>query len=273
MFRKIFFMLILAFLLFACAGKDVIDADKTPPEKPHLIPHLGDTGITFNQSVGQVDNYYNSSGFEENGADAVDIQDYAIQIMWDVLTDTDIDYLEVWRFNLNEPDTLVINTLHNYNKNYYIDSFQDYEVLPTSEDWFYFIKVFDTSGNYSVSDTVCYHLLNKAVVTSPQNNIQVADYNQINFSWYIVPGAIFHLLVFDDKYNLLTSYSALDEPTDMYQVSFGDLGIDDNLLQNINELHWEVVMSGGSVIREVNGKEYTIYQGSETECFTITRSK
>ncbi len=272
--KKIVVLAILsAFILFACAGKDVLDNDKTPPEKPHLIPHLGDTGITYNQTPVQYDNFYNSEGFEENGIDAVDIQDYAIQIMWDVLTDTDIDYLEIWRFNLIEQDTLTIATLHNYNKNYYIDNFEDYEVTPIDEDWFYFMKVFDTSGNFSVSDTVCYHLMSKATINGPHDNTTVSDFNDITFSWYIYQGAVFNLLIFDQNYNLLKSYSALDQPTDMYEVNFSDLGIDPNILQNTHKLYWEVVMSGGATINYVNGKEYKIYKGSETKRYTIIRSK
>ena len=271
--NKIVVTLIIALMLFSCAGKDPLDSDKTPPAKPHLIPHLGDTGITYNQAPGQLDNYFEASdsGMEKNGIDAVDIEDNAIQIMWDVLTDTDIDYLEVWRFNLNDTDTLMINTLHNYNKNYYIDNFPHLEVTPIGQDWFYFLKVFDTSGNYSVSDTVCYHLTQKPIIVSPNQDITVADYNSVTFSWYVSPGAIFNLLIFDKNFNLLKSYSALDEPGDLYQVNFSDLGINQNLLGN--KIYWEVVVSSGSVIRTVNEKDYTVYFGAESQRFTINLGK
>ena len=271
--NKLFFGLLISFMLFSCAGKDILDTDKTPPQKPHLIAHLGDTGITYNQSTGQPDNYFNSSGFEDNGADAVDVAGNVTQITWDVLPDTDIDYLEVWRFNLNDTDTLLINTLHNYNKNYYMDNFSNLEVTPIGEDWFYYLKVFDTSGNFSVSDTVCYHLLSKPRIIAPDNSITVSDFNSITFSWYISPGSVFYLLIFDENFNLLKSYLTTDAPGDTYNINFTDLAIDDNLLQNKNKLYWEIVVSEPPVIRTVNGKDYTVYSGSESQRGSITKSK
>ena len=263
---------ILVILISSCAGKDTTDVDTTPPEKPHMIKHLGDTGITHSGQNYGLDNFFDEDGFENNGIDAFNGGLNSIQISWDVLTDTDIDYVEIWRFNLyEEDDTLKIHTLSENSQNYYIDSFDDYESTPIDKNWFYFIKVFDTSANFSVSDTVCYHLIDKPVIYSPLGNTQTDNFENITFSWNEASSTVFHLLVFDEDYNLLKSFSSLDSPENVYEVNFADLDIPPSSLTNT--LIWQIVGDKGSQIREVNGVSYQVYLGSESESYTIKRVK
>lgn len=273
---KILSLGIIMFLLISCAGKDITDNDTTAPEKPHMIEHLGDTGITHSGQGYITDNFFDQSGFENNGIDAFNNGLNSIKISWDVLTDTDIDYIEIWRFNLyeNEPeDTLTIYTMSENNQNYYIDNFDSYDVTPVAKNWFYFIKVFDTSANFSVSDTVCYHLIDKPIINSPLGNTQVSSFDDVIFSWNVSPLTLYYLLIFDSDYNLLKSFSSLDSPENVYEVHFSDLAIPQEELPDDNILIWQIVGDKGSQIKEVNGKSYTIHLGSESEFHEIKQVK
>jgi len=257
-------------MLISCAGKDITDNDTTPPKKPHMIEHLGDTGVTHSGSGYSTDNFFDQSGSEENGTDAYNNGLNSIYISWDILTDTDIDYVEIYRFNLYEQDdTLKIKTMSENNQNYYIDNFDNYETTPIDKNWFYFIKVFDTSENFSVSDTVCYHLIDKPAINYPIGDTQTNDFDNVTFSWNPSSFTLFYLLIFDSNYNLLKSFRAIDSPDHPYEVNFADLGLSDVS----GTLRWQIVGDRGSEIKEVNGKSYTVYIGSESEIYKITQLK
>ena len=92
------YLIILFLLLVSCSGEDVLQNDTTPPIKPQMIPHLGDTGDV---SSGVTQNYYVNEEFEFNGIDAVQGEDW-IKIQWERVSDDDAQLIEIYRFNLSD---------------------------------------------------------------------------------------------------------------------------------------------------------------------------
>ena len=94
---KYILLLSICLVVFSCTGEESLGVDSTPPEPPELIPHLGDTGDII---LGDTLNYYdtNDNELENNGIDAVSGGDW-MQIQWHHLVDSDIDYLEIYRFS------------------------------------------------------------------------------------------------------------------------------------------------------------------------------
>ena len=110
---------------------------------------------------------------EYNGIDALSEEDnIQIQISNYHIDISDIDYIELYRFNLtdyyNNPETSSkrIKTLSFPGSYLLSDDFADGD-LPLSKNWFYYIKSYDAAGNYSISDTVCYKILEKPILVHP----------------------------------------------------------------------------------------------------------
>jgi len=265
-------LLISVLILFGCSGTDTVDVDNTPPTEPTIHPHQGDTGdIVTNEGVG-IDtlNFYQlgDSVFnwedenENNGIDAVSVVENAIQIQWNPLTDSDLSYIHVYRFNSIDDDTLRIAT-ENPDKTSFTDRFTEYVGSVTGKDWFYYIDVFDEAGNHTVSDTVCYHLLEKPQLTSPQNGISVNNINDITFRWNKSESddiLDFRLLVFDTERNLLW----INRPTDTVEGTEIVVPYEGPPI-SAEEIIWRVDAFGDTKTMEINGTEYVIPAGSESE--------
>ena len=153
MLKNILLSGLILFIIGACAGEDTLGTDTTPPDKPDLIEHLNDTGDI--DIFGDTLNYYNISGNEMNGIDALPEGDW-IRIQWEHPLDNDLDYAQIFRFSLQDFIITKIDSISFPHQDEYIDKYGSL----IGKDWFFFIKMFDTSGNFSVSDTVCYYLLN-----------------------------------------------------------------------------------------------------------------
>ncbi len=185
--------------LFACAGKDKITVDKTPPAPPILTPHLGDLGDPA------IETYQNLIPTDENnGIDAVPDGDW-LRISWSHLLDTDLDYIKIFRFDDSPNDPIHLTALidsiqYNPSEDFYIDS---NAALQTNIRYSYYIEAVDNAGNSALSDTVSYSLLSKQILTYPQINSNVNP-NNVAFGWQ-KSGFVskFRLLVFNENHDYL----------------------------------------------------------------------
>jgi len=211
--KNFILLILLALSLLACSGTESLGIDKIPPEKPEMIPHLGDSGDTIN---GQTNfSFYGFSEMEENGIDTLPDGD-KIKIEWEPLLDNDIDYVRIHRFSEQAylADSLafsnVIDSLTYTGRNYYIDNFQG-ESQVVGNSWFYFIEPFDTAGNSTLSDTVCYKILNKPLVQTPADFTETDDINELIFSWEITNDAVsYRIVLFNLERQVVWSRIPLD---------------------------------------------------------------
>jgi hypothetical protein len=218
-------IVILTFLLsLGCSGNDSSGVDSTPPKKPQMIPHIGDRGDK--DPVNNVD----ILGFdgekisdENNGIDAVEDENW-IRVMWyPFLEDNDLDYIRLYRFYEDydgiQELTLVDSISSNLNlNNSYVDrTLTQSATSEVDKTWHYYLELFDTSGNSSVSDTVNYHLLSKPLIESPANNSYIAHGDSLIFRWSNVSNvSVYRLMIFNedmlDVWNFDFSFSFEDFP-------------------------------------------------------------
>ncbi len=195
--RNFIMICLLGFLLFACAGEETTNVDTTPPQKAILFHHLGDTGdgkvfvAQLNDSL-LIDD-------TNNGIDAVPIGD-KIRLNWDHIAENDLKMIRVFRFSQGYAPVQIDSIPPS--RDAYEDNFNAVGDLSVTETlWQYFIQVVDQSGNYSISDTVSYRLIDKAILNNPTNNAILSNSN-ITFSWYRTREVdMFRLLIFDENEN------------------------------------------------------------------------
>ena len=243
---------------------EILVVDSTPPEPPELIPHLGDTGdITLGDTL----NYYNTNDneLENNGIDAVSEGNW-MQIQWHHLVDSDIDYLEIYRFSAQEYyiDTLdfsrLIDVVDYNDQSKYID--KSASAVIVERNLFYFINAVDEAGNSTFSDTVAYKIIDKPTLIEPANFYATPNEYSITFKWTSATNAIqYRLLVFDEDRNLLWQYSPLDSLGAVYSIDYGG-----NPVGSQTNLIWRVDAFGQSMQGiNIEGKDYTVESGSESE--------
>ncbi len=246
----------------------MIFADVTPPLKPHLISHLGDTRDIFCDSLGIIIdtfNYHSTDGMENNGIDAIPTPPGSerIKIQWERLLDTDIDYVKIYRIRFEDifagNDATKIDSISSPNIDEYTDDFENIS-SPVFNHWFYFMKVVDTSGNFTVSDTVCYQIIDSPYLISPNHSEIFSSIYDVTFNWQHDPTVTsYRLLLFDVDYNLMWSYELVSNqemPID-YPANAPNL--------ESQAIYWRVDTFGQTITEEINGKYYTIYAGSESE--------
>ncbi|MDY6916133.1 MAG: hypothetical protein SVM86_07445 [Candidatus Cloacimonadota bacterium] len=253
-------VLILIFIM-SCAGEDTLGTDTTPPEEPVMVPHLGDTGDIAGD---EIINYSNYSGYENNGIDAVP-EDNWIKIQWESLVDNDIDYIQILRFNLQQQTPIKIDSVSYTTQNHYTDQFQNYDTA-VNKNWFYYITVYDIAGNYSISDTTCYRLIDKPQLLSPANYTIHNSGEPLVFEWDENTEALtYRLLVFKNDYELLWSHTPTDHPGGTnYSVEYN--GPD---LSDYDTLIWRVDAFGNTLYEELNNTTYEIFSGSESQVNTL----
>jgi len=171
--RYILHLALILLLLGACSGEDDAFKDKTPPSKPVLIPHLGDTG---DAPIMIDENVMMEITDDNNGLDAVP-DGHKLRLMWEPFIDTDLSHLKIFRFS--DVDTTVVE-IANIQPN--TTQYTDNGPLVEREWYSYFVKLFDTSGNSAVSDTVTYSLLAKASLIAPVDGAFVSTDN-LRFYW------------------------------------------------------------------------------------------
>ena len=258
--KNIIFILIITTAFLGCVGKESLGIDKLPPKKPNMIQHLGDSGDTINEVTNV--NFYNNTEFEENGIDAVP-DGNKIKIEWEHLLDTDLDYLKVYRFS--EADYLadnlefasIIDTVDYTGQDYYRDDFLGVNSI-THKNWFYFIEIFDKSGNSTLSDTVCYRLLEKPLIISPAEISEVNSLNDIFFEWTDSDAQQYRILLFNSNREILWQYELLAHEETQIAYSGSDWGSGDYIFR---------IDAFGHLISSspINGKTYSIIAGAESE--------
>ena len=255
MLKNILLSGLILLFIWACAGEDSLGTDTTPPDEPHMIPHLGDTGDIFGSDTL---NFYNIYGNEMNGIDALPEGDW-IRIQWDHPLDNDLDFAQIFRFSLQNNLVTKIDSISFPHSDEYIDKYGSL----IEKDWFYFIKIFDTSGNFSISDTVCYNLLNKPVLIEPPDNNEPMPLDSLYFKWWDDPNVLtFRLLLFDANYDILWQYEPTGQPNagSAYEIEY-----DGPPIQPQQIYYWRVDAFGDEMEQLVEDKWYTIFSGSESE--------
>ncbi len=184
---------VLLLLLISCSGEEATGIDKTPPVKPQLLSHLGDTGDGWYINETMADSIWLSDN--NNGIDAVSTGN-KIRIHWDHMLDKDLKLIRIFRFARGYQATKIDSIAPNNED--YEDELTNIGDMPALEtEWNYFIQAVDHTGNYSVSDTVTYRLIEKPTLISPQENTSLMNSN-ITFSWARIRDAEkYRLLIFD----------------------------------------------------------------------------
>ena len=258
--KKILLLPIIVILLMNCTGEESLGVDSTPPEPPELIPHQGDTGDGGSQDAFGA-NYYNTNDpeLENNGIDAVPGGNH-MQIQWHNITDSDIDYLEIFRFSATDyfNDSLdfveKIDSVDYDNQSIYQDV-----TAPVDYNLFYFIKAVDEAGNSTPSDTVGYKLIYKPSLIQPLNHESFPSAYNITFKWFGDTGLLYRLLVFDIDRNPLWQWTPLD--WDPLETQYLGPTIDPP-----DTLIWRVDVFGQSGIQyTIEGNDYYIDSGAESE--------
>ena len=251
---------LLSIILFGCVGEDSLGIDNIPPEKPKMIQHLGDSGDIINGIPDY--NFYEFSELEENGIDAVS-DGNKIKIEWEHLLDSDIDYIRILRFTEQDylADSLsfasVIDSIDYVGKNYYRDEFLNMNNV-TNITWFYFIESFDTSGNSTFSDTVCYKLLEKPLIISPSSFSEVASLNEITFEWSDTNAQNYRILLFNENRDLLWCYNPLDQEEVTVAYDGEDFSTGNYIFRIDAFKHTTYSIP-------INGKVYLVHAGAESE--------
>ncbi|MEN6444950.1 MAG: hypothetical protein ABFC98_02765 [Candidatus Cloacimonas sp.] len=216
--KRIYFLpaLLMIILLFSCSGNDSPEKDKIPPAAPNLLEHLGDTGddpIT----IDDVEVILND---DNNGIDTVPDGNW-IKIPWKRFIDNDLSHLKVYRFTEQNPEPQLIDTVPAA-EDYYLD--QSY--LVEREWYYYYIELYDASGNFSVSDTVSYAILAKSSLSFPAEGASVSP-NNLKLYWTIGDSQTteFRVLIWDEQtgelvYHINYSYTPNVENPPPPQVPF-----------------------------------------------------
>ena len=255
-------------MFWGCTGEESLGVDTQAPNKPQLVPHLGDTGDIVQDYQGNLDtlNFYNTFeniDFENNGIDAVMEGDW-IKAQWFRLEDSDIDYLKIFRFSAQDyySDTLnfaqIIDTVNYEEQIHYVDrtSIKD-------KNYFYFIEAIDNAGNSTLSDTTGYKLIDKPFLISP------ADYYSCESNY--ISGIVFEwqqggsealqhrLLIFNEDRELIWQQTVLD--IGGFNVTYNGPPVDAGSV-----LTWRVDAFGGiySTPNPIEGNFYTVESGAES---------
>ncbi len=180
-------MACLLFLGVTACDETPTDTDKIAPYPAKLLPHLGDAGGDSLSTTHYAEDTYLSD--DNNGIDAVTDGDN-IRIMWGQLRNTDIDYIEVYRYQEIDShgniDEVMVESI-SYDVSSPISAYKDTQLgihtNPIGIKWYYYLKVYDTSENFSISDTVSYELMNKPQPLFPGNGYVHTAYNPLTFRW------------------------------------------------------------------------------------------
>jgi len=212
---KTILYLILCFVLLStlsCSGDDPLDSDSVPPAQPTLRPHLGDTGdppvdwnglnITLND--------------DNNGIDTVSEGDF-IRVPWEPFIDTDLSHVKVFRFSNHNAEPVEIASNVSPSARHYLDTDNQLQ----ERVWYsYFIHLYDSSGNYSISDTVSYALLSKCLLDYPANN-QIVPLLNLKLRWTSdgVGASSFRVLLWNEENELIYHQDIyIAVPEDIYEV-------------------------------------------------------
>lgn len=199
--------------MLSCSGDDPLGTDSEPPARPILRPHLGDTGdspVTWNGLSITLND-------DNNGIDTVSEGNF-IKIPWEPFIDTDLSHVKVFRFSNHNAEPVEIASNVTASARQYLDTDNSLQ----ERVWYsYFIHLYDSSGNYSVSDTVSYALLSKCLLDYPANN-QIVPLFNLKLRWTSdgVGASSFRVLLWNEENQLLYHQDIfIAVPEDTYEVA------------------------------------------------------
>ena len=242
--------------LFGCSGEEGFGVDTTPPHKARMIAHLGDTGDVI---IDSLHDYYNTNDpeFENNGIDAIS-DGNKIQIQWEPIIDSDIDYINIMRFRytdyLNDSLHFVscIDTVDYTGQIHYFDNIPSDHM---NKKLFYYLDIFDFAGNSTVSDTVCYQLKDKPLPTPIPDNMNILEFEWVEDETI----SAYRILLFNNNHNLIWSKN----PQDFDEMPISYTGIQ---LQP-GYYSWRVDVFGETefITESIDGNIYIVKSGAESE--------
>jgi len=223
---KILLLLITILLLMSCAGENSAEKDNTPPEKPIIISHLGDTGDgEVLDSLGVIINLNaGDNGDTKNGIDA-EPDGNSIRVCWDwrYHLDTDLESISIFRFRKNDAGIIDLQQVSQVEdtENFIIDYLDNIPDIAVETEWFYFLEVFDNSGNSTLSDTVSYTLSFKPLLAYPEDGSYFSADDTIVFSWETGGPAIhYRLILFDAQHNYLWKHDEYQDEENNFSISY-----------------------------------------------------
>ena len=211
-------LIIISSVFFTACDNDSSSGPGDPPWKPDLIHHIGDSGdlgqksYTISTPDGTITNIVNVVNDDNNGIDAVPDGDW-IKIQWVPFID-DIEYVRIYRFRKEISgivDHILVDSIRSVNSEYYIDD-SLYEVN-VGQVWHYYIEIVDEHRQFSVSDTVSYKLVDKALLGSPANLVTITGADSISFVWARIPSGLiarYRIIIFNENDEIVWSYDEYD---------------------------------------------------------------
>ncbi|MCD4828700.1 MAG: hypothetical protein K8R90_04615 [Candidatus Cloacimonetes bacterium] len=263
--RTLNLLLPLLILLMACTGEEPTETDTTPPWKPDLLEHLGDTGDGFKEYYistpgGMVLNQIELND-ENNGIDAVPDGNW-IKIQWAPIIDNDVEFMKIYRYRSmqGEPEPILVDSVRHEGQEFYVDHSLSQSAL--GSEWNYFIDIFDRSGNYAVSDTVSYMMLEKTGLHEPADYSVFSSSDNITFVWQILPSSavsLYRLLLFsEDTGGNIAMIWFFDETDTDPQETYLTKSYDGSVLAPGN-YYWRVDAMGSEVLID-SGSESMFFQ-------------
>jgi hypothetical protein len=247
--RYLGYIVLALVLLSSCAGEDDPNVDTTPPSQPVLIPHLGDPG----DDPIYIDDVWVELTDDNNGIDTVS-EGQMMRIMWEPLIDNDLSHIKIYRFSDIEADSVEIDEIQ-ANQNSYLDQGPLVERI-----WYsYFVELFDSSGNSTVSDTVSYALLAKPYLISPANG-EFVDITELDFVWNRADDrtGFYRVLVWNEEHRLLWSGELdLANEEDPLSLPFPIIIDEEDPIQPGDALRWRVDYFDWD-------EQHQMYMGSES---------
>ncbi len=212
-------------LMLGCTGDESTEVDRTPPFKPDLLHHLGDSGdggTTYQVMYpeGATDVNLEELDDDNNGIDAVSGGDW-IRIQWAPFVDTDVDFVKIFRFYKdawNILDLTQVDSVRAEDGISYLDAtLDDPGNTPINTEWYYYIDLYDTSGNHTLSDTVSYFLIEKPQLYEPTYH-QTVDGMNLSFKWTALHSSsvsMYRVLLLDENHKCIWHFDQTDtDPED-----------------------------------------------------------
>ncbi len=213
----IVFVFLTCLILIACSDDDT-SGPGNPPWKPDLIHHIGDAGdvgqksYTVNTPDGEITNVVDIVNDNNNGIDAVSDGNW-IKIQWVPFID-DIEYVRIYRFRKEYTgivDHILVDSIRTVQDESYVDN--TLNEVNIGQELYYYIEIVDEHQQYSVSDTVAYKLVDKALPKEPNNQVTIAGVDSISFVWDRIPSGLvarYRVVMFDVNDDIVWSYDEFD---------------------------------------------------------------
>jgi hypothetical protein len=214
----IILFLIILFAFLCCSYDEPEKPDAIPPSKVHLIKHKSDnidslalyTDIDLNNGIDA----------EQSGN-----PDYNwMKIQWgdELKKDPDIHHIDIYRYN-NEDTTKVMvdGIIYQPDSTQFVDTFESVETI-IQQTWFYFIIPYDEAGNFTVSDTVSYRLIEKPGLEFPPDGSTFSVGDSVGFFWSGLD-YLYRILFFDESHCLQFAKD-LEQITQEGQCTLSEIG-------------------------------------------------